>query len=103
MLEGVLGSLIDLAAGWNSVKTALEFGGEVSRDALHLLVSLPLHLGAALMLRANLARWRPLLAVFVLALTNEASDLVFENVLSGTLPFGPAAEASLNIHVKLVK
>jgi hypothetical protein len=62
---------------WSAAKDVLKSLG-LSEDALHLVTSLLVQLGAALVLRCPLTSIVPWLAVLALELVNEASDLLVE-------------------------
>ena len=59
---------------WQQFKLLVEHSSGVSVDALHILVGVLIQLLAAIVLKSSVARWRPLLAVLVLALVNEVKD-----------------------------
>ena len=46
------------------------------RDALHIYVGMIVFLAAAALLRRSLGDWRPIFAVFLVALAGEAWDLI---------------------------
>lgn len=58
----------------------------LSRDALHIYVGLAVFLGAAILFRRPMSDWRPLAAVFLVAVAGEIWDLV-ERLAPGDAPF----------------
>ena len=62
------------AANWYQMKLFVQHATGFSMDGLHVILGVLIMLGAALLLRTSVADPRPLLAVFVLTLINEASD-----------------------------
>ncbi|MCF2514335.1 hypothetical protein LVY65_04545 [Sphingomonas sp. G124] len=66
------------ALRWYQAKLFVEHALGVSMDALHILVGFSLFLLVARLLRAPLASPRPLLALLVIELINEAYDLYVE-------------------------
>jgi diacylglycerol kinase len=60
---------------WFEAKTAFERSIAFGHDALHVLAGVVVQLLAAALLRRSVAQWQPWLAVLVLELLNEASDL----------------------------
>lgn len=67
---------------WIAVKEAVAAWTAVDHDALQILAAIPVHLGAALVLRRPLSRIVPWLAVLAVGVLNEAvsgfADGVFE-------------------------
>ena len=66
------------ALRWYQAKLFVEHALGVSMDALHILVGFSLFLLVARLLKAPLASPRPLLALLVIELINEAYDLYVE-------------------------
>lgn len=58
----------------------------LSRDALHIYVGLTVFLGVALIFRLPLRDWRPLAAVFLVAIAGEVWDLI-DRLRPGDAPF----------------
>lgn len=66
------------AADWLLFKDELVRATALSRDALHIHLAVLAQVAAAVLLRRKLGDWLPWLAVFALALLNEAADLWVE-------------------------
>jgi cell shape-determining protein MreD len=58
----------------------------LSRDALHVYVGLAVFLVAAILMRRPMSDWRPLAAVFLVAIAGETWDLI-ERLAPGQAPF----------------
>lgn len=63
------------ATGWYQAKLFFQHASGVSMDALHVMAGATLHLIIAFVFRSSVARPFPLLALLILELVNEASDL----------------------------
>ena len=88
-MEHVFHALDRLGAGWFNVKTAIEHSIAFHDDALHVIVGVLLQFAVAAVLRRPISGPLPWLAVLVLELINEASDLRWE--------LWPKAERSMQI------
>jgi hypothetical protein len=76
-------------SGFQSSKTWLIELVGLSKDALHIYVGLTVFLLTALVFRLPLRDWRPLAAVFLVAVVGEIWDL-FERLGPGDRPFWAA-------------
>ena len=73
---------------WYQVKLFLQHASGFSMDALHVVLGVALQLLAALLLRSSVARWTPWLIVAVIALINEANDLLVEQWPQPAVQYG---------------
>ena len=78
MISALQQQLGQLGLGWFDLKMLIERSIGFHNDALHVLAGVVLHLLAAALLRASLARWLPFVAVALAELGNEAIDLWVE-------------------------
>jgi hypothetical protein len=80
---------------WYDVKQVIERSIAFSSDSLHVLTGVVLLLGAALVLRRPISRWRPWLVVFALICLNELIDLKFDHWPTRAAQYGEGVKDML--------